>query len=413
MEVTPPRPRWDQESIVANAHRELAALTEELADTVVAVRDRRATWADVEAVLVKIRHLDADARMAGILMGMLSPWLPDVADVPPGTPRQVRARERVEMSIRALSDLVPSRAATPVDVPTRGRKIDDFAAPVDSGRTVALEGLAFDADSMRPESAAYWQGRAIPEDKGNWQSLPKLVASGGKVTLEDGRHRLQEAKRQGKTSVLAVMDVWDKRGNVIGREFVRVALPMPLDDWRFPDLDDAVDWLVNQESIVSADELYVTQQQLHRDAFAMNVGDVETVQRFQTAIAESLRAGESFAEFRKRVGDVAEITRSQQETLYRTNTKQAYLAGQVKALEQPRVKDRFRWVYYASTSDNRTRPTHWALDGMVAEVGSPLHRLFLKRQSEYNCRCTLIPLNERKAESFGVKTLSDVPVAFR
>lgn len=297
-----PRPPLDQEAIVEAAHRELAKLTAELERAVVAVR-AGGDWDAVAVVLVKMRHLRADAQLAGIILGMLSPWIPTVADVPAGTPNQVRAREPVELGIRALDDLVYT-----------GRQ----------------------------------KRAAAPEDR-----------------------------------------------------------------WRFPDLDDAVQWLTDQQAVVSRDELFNLQQELHREAFTLDTDDLKLIGRFRDALAESLREGESLPEFRKRVGDVGDLTRSQVETSYRTNTKQAFLAGQTKSLEQPRVRDRFRWVYYASTSDNRTRPSHWALDGMVAEIGTSLHRLFLTRQAEYNCRCTLIPLDESKAEGYGVSTIADVPAEYR
>lgn len=298
MEVTPPRPRLDQESIVARSHRELSGLIGELERAILARDESR-----VEDVLIRIRHLDADARLAGMLLGMLSPWLPQLADIPSGTPVQVRARapESLELGIRALGDLFPLGA-------------------------------------------------------------PDL---------------------------------------------------MPGDEWRFPELEDAIQWLVDQQAVASRDELANLQQSLHRSAFTVNAESVQQVQKIQAAIADSLRSGDSLPEFRRRVQDIAGVTRAQQETLFRTNTKQAYLAGQQRTLEQPRVKERFRWVYYASTQDNRTRPEHFALDGMVAEVGSSLHRLMLQRQSEYNCRCTLIPLDERKARKYGIKTLADVPAAAR
>ena len=183
--MNPPRPPITQERIVENAHAELSRLIDELAAAVEATRRQVVPkWDDVRDILIRMRHLEADAQLAGLLLGMLSPWLPMVADVPKGTPAQVRAREPVEMGIRALSDLVPLR------------------------------------------------GRGV----------------------------------------------------------------MPGDEWRFPELEDAVDWLVNQQAVVTDDELVTLQQQLHREAFTLDVDDVQTVQRFQSALSESLRAGESFAE---------------------------------------------------------------------------------------------------------------------
>jgi SPP1 gp7 family putative phage head morphogenesis protein len=286
----------NQEIIVARSHRELDGLLTQLSDAMEAMHGGADQWEDVLSILRQLRHLDADVRLAGMVLGMLSPWLPELADVPRGTPKPL-----LQLSIRSLADLVP-------------------------------------------------EGQRLPGE----------------------------------------------------------------DQWRFPELEDAVAWLVRQQAIAGAEELSTLQQQLHRDVFTLDTeSDVKTVARLQAALAESIKGGESLHEFRQRLGEVTGVTRSQVETAYRTNTKQAYLAGQERTLEQPRVKDRFRWVYYASTKDNRTRPSHWVFDGWVAEVGSPLHDLFIKRQSEYSCRCSLIPLDERKAKRYGIKDIGDVPAEFR
>lgn len=101
---------------------------------------------------------------------------------------------------------------------------EPWTPPVDSGRTIPLGSVEFDGQGMREDSAAYWKGREIPQDKGDWQSLPKLLDADGRTTIIDGRHRIQEARNQGKPSILAVKDTWDAEGNVTGREFVQIDL---------------------------------------------------------------------------------------------------------------------------------------------------------------------------------------------
>lgn len=248
-------------------------------------------WSRIGNLLAQLASLDADSQMAGAVLGMISPWLPNLRDVPRGTPRTMRA---IQMAIKGLDDILP-----------------------------------------------------------------------------DG------------------------------------------DDYRWPTLEDSIKWLVD-ENVEGRDALQSLHRDLRRRAFSESMqGSQKLMQKLQDALAESLTAGDSVPEFRERIKGLTSVTANQAENLLRTNTKQAYLYGQERTLDQPGVKDRFRWVYYAATKDNRARAHHAALDGWVAERGSELHRVFLRVQSEFSCRCTLIPCDERRAEEFGVKTVDELPAVVR
>jgi hypothetical protein len=85
------------------------------------------------------------------------------------------------------------------------------------------------------------------------------------------------------------------------------------------------------------------------------------------------------------------------------------LADQEKLLDSPRVRDRFRWIYYAATADSHTRPHHRFFNGWVAERKSPLGHLMLQVQEEAGCRCTMIPADQSVVDQHGLKTIQDVP----
>lgn len=256
------------------------------------IREGSGNWREVFDLMAQLRHLDGDARMAGAILGMLSPWLPVLRDTPAGTPRAVR---KLALGIKGLDDILP------------------------------------------------------------------------------------------QTGILAAQD-----------------------EYRWPTLEDSIKWIVD-EKIAGRDALQSLHRDLRRRAFSEGVqANAKLLNTLQDALAKSLVDGDSVDQFRDRIKLATNLPRAEAETILRTNTKQAYLYGQERTLDQPRVRDRFRWVYYASTRDNRTRPTHWALDGWVAERGTPLHRVFLKVQSEFNCRCTVIPCDEKRANEFGIKTEADL-----
>ena len=70
-------------------------------------------------------------------------------------------------------------------------------------------------------------------------------------------------------------------------------------------------------------------------------------------------------------------------------------------LDNPRVGARFPAVLYLATADNRTRPQHADWDGRIIGVDTPDYTTAKAMQAEYNCRCQLIPLTERRAKSMG------------
>ncbi len=177
---------------------------------------------------------------------------------------------------------------------------------------------------------------------------------------------------------------------------------------RFPFIEDAVDWL-REKKLVSADSVRIMAAQDKTQVFtAAGVNDIPTLQTLRTQVMDSLASGESFQEFRSKLSDDLNLTRSQTETLYRTNTKQAYTAGMEETLEDPDVAGAFPYVMFAATKDGRTRSTHWELDGFVCAVSDPAYEILRKALDDWNCRCTLIPLTSKQAEAKGIKTNADL-----
>jgi len=290
--------RFDQEAILRRAQHELTALYARLVNLVVAAQAGNGDWTQVGLTLQAIRHLEADCRMAGLILGMLSPWRPRVGDIPSRTPDALTLKRPVTLGIKGLQDILPD--------------------PL------------YDAD-----------------------------------------------------------------------------------EYRWPQLEDAIKW-VESQGIMAQRELALVQAELHRQAFVTgSADDLQAIIRLQQAVAESIKNGDSLTTFRKRIADVATLKRHEVETVFRTNTKRAFLDGQEQSLRQPRVRDRFRWVYYAATADNRVRPHHWFFDKWVVETFTQEYWLIKQVQGEYSCRCAMIPLDESLLEEYGgpenVKTMKDVP----
>lgn len=76
-------------------------------------------------------------------------------------------------------------------------------------------------------------------------------------------------------------------------------------------------------------------------------------------------------------------------TIYHTNMAQAYEAGRQSVMWS---EDKlFPYVQYSAILDNKTRPRHRALHGIVMRKSDPAWQ-FIAPKNGYNCRCTVIEL---------------------
>lgn len=179
--------------------------------------------------------------------------------------------------------------------------------------------------------------------------------------------------------------------------------------WRWPHLQKSLDWLLNR-SIIVKDTIETIVTSARENVFSVGtLTDPDEIRSLKDAVAESIRDGDDLATFKDRIKGRVAISARETESLFRTNTKRAYLEGQDEILHNPVVKRTIKYVLYRSTSDGRTRPWHKAMDGWIAEVDSPLHDVFKRLQSQYNCRCVLVPVSERRLAGRTVYDITDVP----
>ncbi|MDS7929617.1 phage minor head protein [Acinetobacter sp. V102_4] len=78
-------------------------------------------------------------------------------------------------------------------------------------------------------------------------------------------------------------------------------------------------------------------------------------------------------------------------TIYQTNMAQAYEAGRQAVIWDDNPL--FPYVQYSAILDNRTRPSHQALHGVVMHKNDPAWQ-YIAPKNGYNCRCTVIELME-------------------
>lgn len=105
------------------------------------------------------------------------------------------------------------------------------------------------------------------------------------------------------------------------------------------------------------------------------------------------------------------LPRHRLDNIFRTNMQQGYMAGIARNQERPEALALRPYFQYDAVNDSRTRPSHRALDNVIAPADSPF---WLKHSPSrgFRCRCTRIALTEAQARARGydpAKPLPNVP----
>lgn len=182
------------------------------------------------------------------------------------------------------------------------------------------------------------------------------------------------------------------------------------DEFNWPWVDEAVAFLDSKQIMPASEFARIADEDRVAVFSAPGIDDARVLNELRDEISRSAESGESMDDFRRRVGDRIGFAEHESNTIFRTNIKQSYIAGQEAALDNPAVAEEFPYEMYAATMDSRTRPSHRALDGMIARRGSDLHAVMMRAVTDWNCRCTLIPLTAEQADAQGgVNGDSEIP----
>ena len=127
------------------------------------------------------------------------------------------------------------------------------------------------------------------------------------------------------------------------------------------------------------------------------------------SLLEAMKNGETFAQWKKRIPHILEEagwTGARIETIFRTNVQTAYMAGRYKQMKEV-SKSRPYWQYIA-VDDDRTRPSHAVLNGMVFPVD---HAFWMTNYppNGFRCRCTVRSLSARQVEKMRLEVQTEIP----
>lgn len=175
---------------------------------------------------------------------------------------------------------------------------------------------------------------------------------------------------------------------------------------RFPIIETAARDLFGR-GVFTLDDYRSLDQDSRRAAFTLaRVQSAGVIQQVRDALAQNVQDGGTLKDFRDAIQDLSAFDPSQIETTYRTQSAQAYSAGQRAVLEHPLVSDLVPYVLWSATHDSRVRPDHLEMESF-GQNGSGVYRAddpiwqVLYPPAHYNCRCVLIPLTVADAARHG------------
>lgn len=170
----------------------------------------------------------------------------------------------------------------------------------------------------------------------------------------------------------------------------------------YPQLDKGLAWLAKRE-VIAPNEVAGFPENAKETARTMSrVAGRPVMDKLNEAVRESMRAGEGAELWRKRLGEIANLQASLAETIQRTATHRAYHEGLEEVVKTPGMENAFEFYEYHATGDNRTRPEHQAMDGKIFHRDSAMAAKAKELLSDWNCRCTMVPMTREDAEEYGI-----------
>jgi SPP1 gp7 family putative phage head morphogenesis protein len=178
---------------------------------------------------------------------------------------------------------------------------------------------------------------------------------------------------------------------------------------RFPGTEAAADWLARRRLMLPEDFARLSAEAKSAAFTVARAATLDAVEKVRDASLDAFVNGGTLAEFRGRVREAvgeSKLSEGQVEQMFRTNVGNATAAGQRAVLEHPLIADEFPYRLWSATHDERTRPTHRAME-THGQNGTAVYRSddpmwdVLWPPCEWNCRCVCIPLSLEDAAREG------------
>lgn len=165
--------------------------------------------------------------------------------------------------------------------------------------------------------------------------------------------------------------------------------------------------------VVLPDDYYnqMTPIQRQQSVSIAGLAQLEHVKSVINQVNQAIANGSTFADFQKAVknGEIdISLPRHRLDNIFRTNIQAAYNRG--RWYQQQQTKSIRPYLLYDAVNDNRTRPAHKALDGIIRHIDDAFWDSHTPPLG-YRCRCLLRSLTEEQAKASGITPDDKLPNA--
>lgn len=162
-------------------------------------------------------------------------------------------------------------------------------------------------------------------------------------------------------------------------------------------------------NVVPSDEYYneMTALQRQRAISIKGLASLEQIRHIMMAVNQALADGETFEDFKKRVGKAdIELPHHRLDNIYRTNLQSAYNRG--KWYEQRKNKAKRPYLMYSAINDSRTRPDHKSRHGIIRHIDDEFWDNNYPPLG-FRCRCTTRAITKKQMEHWGLTPKRELP----
>lgn len=158
---------------------------------------------------------------------------------------------------------------------------------------------------------------------------------------------------------------------------------------------EAIDYF-KRKKVLPADKFYELEAEAKAGSFAIgNVYKTDVTEALQEELVDALQTGRTQQQVIGKLKDILAgaghkaLGDAHLETVFRTTTQMAYGVG--RRIAQEEAAEYLPFWEYSAVGDDRTRPTHMALDGSVYPVNHSFWDSYYPPW-DFRCRCSVIPI---------------------
>lgn len=140
----------------------------------------------------------------------------------------------------------------------------------------------------------------------------------------------------------------------------------------------------------------------------------EIINEFHIELLKAIEEGNTLENFKESMGSFLEdkgyegLSAIVADNIFRTNIQTAYQVGHYEEMNKEEVRKLRPYWMYDAVADERTRPSHMAMNGQVFLADSAVWDTWYPPNG-FRCRCTVVTLSKRQVEKRGLKVLESAP----